>query len=184
MKTKTEVRYADILPSPVGPLIGVVDEDGVLIELRFASGKGEARDRADLERHWKARGFEVEWKAGKLRALARALEHYFSGRSKTFDLELAPEGSAFQKRVWRELAKVPWGTTVSYGELARRVGRPKAARAVGRANATNPIPIVLPCHRVIGASGDLTGYGGGMERKEKLLALEGYRARKNSLFRD
>ncbi len=173
MKTKTEVRYADLIPSPVGTLLGVVDERGTLLELRFASGQGAKQDRADVERHWKARGFEVEWSEPKLRVVAKALERYFAGRSKAFDLELAPEGSPFQNKVWLELAKIPWGTTVSYGELARRVGRPKAARAVGRANATNPIPIVLPCHRVIGASGDLTGYGGGMERKEKLLALEG-----------
>ncbi len=173
VKTATAVRYADSIPSPVGVLLAVVDERGTLVELRFASEKGTARDRAELEREYARRGLEVEWSPAKLRAVARELERYFAGRSKRFELAVAPEGSEFQRRVWRELAKIPFGTTISYGELARRVGSPGAARAVGRANGANPIPIVLPCHRVIGASGALTGYGGGMERKEKLLALEG-----------
>jgi methylated-DNA-[protein]-cysteine S-methyltransferase len=171
--TTTLPRHAASIPSPVGDLLAVVDAHARLVELRFASAQGASRDRAELERDHARRGHALDWSPAKLRAVARELERYFTGRSRTFALETAPEGTPFQLRVWRELARIPWGTTISYGELARRVGRPLAARAVGRANGSNPIPIVLPCHRVIGASGALTGYGGGMERKEKLLALEG-----------
>lgn len=100
------------------------------------------------------------------------LQEYFDGTRQEFDLPLVLEGTEFQKRVWRALAKIPYGATISYGELARRIGRPDAARAVGAANGRNPISIVLPCHRVIGQSGKLTGYGGGLAVKEALLALE------------
>lgn len=101
------------------------------------------------------------------------LEEYFQGKRRVFDLPLAPKGTPFQQRVWQELAKVPWGTVVTYGELAVRVGSPKACRAVGQANHNNPLPIFLPCHRVVGANGSLTGYAGGLERKKWLLQHEG-----------
>ena len=105
---------------------------------------------------------------------ARAqLEDYFAGRRRTFDLPLAPVGTPFQRRVWEALREIPYGETVSYGVLAARLGQPGAGRAVGLANGQNPISIVIPCHRVIGAGGALTGYGGGLERKRWLLALEG-----------
>lgn len=107
----------------------------------------------------------------------RQLEAYFAGDLDNFRLPLAPQGTPFQQRVWKELIKIPYGQTISYGELARRIGNPKASRAVGLANGSNPIPIIIPCHRVIGADGRLTGYGGGLEIKEKLLALESRRAR-------
>jgi methylated-DNA-[protein]-cysteine S-methyltransferase len=102
----------------------------------------------------------------------RQLSEYFSGRRTTFDLPLAPQGTQFQGRVWEELQKIPYGTTISYGELARRIGNANASRAVGLANGRNPISIIVPCHRVIGANGKLTGYGGGLPRKEALLAFE------------
>jgi methylated-DNA-[protein]-cysteine S-methyltransferase len=102
----------------------------------------------------------------------RQLAAYFRGDLEEFDLPLAPAGTEFQRRVWQELARIPYGATISYGELARRVGNPKAARAVGLANGRNPVPIVVPCHRVIGSDGRLSGYGGGLGRKEALLALE------------
>ena len=109
-----------------------------------------------------------------LDAAKRALAEYFSGERKSFaDLALAPEGTAFEKKVWRALARIPFGQTESYGALARRIGHPGAARAVGRANGRNPLWLVLPCHRVIGADGSLTGYGGGLARKRWLLAHEG-----------
>jgi methylated-DNA-[protein]-cysteine S-methyltransferase len=101
------------------------------------------------------------------------LEEYFSGQRRDFDLELAPQGTEFQLRVWNELTRIPYGTTISYGELARRLGNPDASRAVGTANGANPIPIVVPCHRVIGADGSLTGFGGGLKAKAALLELEG-----------
>lgn len=101
------------------------------------------------------------------------LDRYFNGSLTRFSLEYSLTGTPFQQRVWQALAKVPYGTTISYGELARRVGNAKAARAVGMANAKNPLPIVIPCHRVIGKNGTLTGFGGGLDVKQKLLALEG-----------
>jgi len=102
----------------------------------------------------------------------RQLRDYFAGRRTGFDLPLAPEGTPFQQAVWRQLQDIPYGGTISYGELARRVGNPKASRAVGAANGANPIPIVIPCHRVIGADGRLTGFGGGLPVKRALLDLE------------
>ena len=102
----------------------------------------------------------------------RQLDEYFAGSLRDFTLPLAPKGRAFQKLVWAELLRIPCGETCSYGELARRLGNPNASRAVGLANGRNPISIIVPCHRVIGASGRLTGYGGGIEQKEMLLALE------------
>lgn len=101
------------------------------------------------------------------------LNEYFSGQRQTFDLPLSPRGTPFQHSVWRQLSQIPWGETRSYGDIARAIGRPGAARAVGMANQTNPIPIIIPCHRVIGANGSLTGYAGGLHVKALLLALEG-----------
>jgi methylated-DNA-[protein]-cysteine S-methyltransferase len=100
------------------------------------------------------------------------LREYFTGERAAFDLELVMHGSPFESRVWRALRDIPYGVTVSYGELARRIGQPSAARAVGLANGRNPISVIVPCHRVIGANGTLTGYGGGLERKRMLLELE------------
>jgi methylated-DNA-[protein]-cysteine S-methyltransferase len=121
-----------------------------------------------------------EWRRTKAwtrddRALAATREQlieYFAGERTEFDLPLAPEGTGFQRKVWSELCAIPYGVTISYGELARRIGQPTAARAVGLANGSNPLPIVVPCHRVIGADGSLTGFGGGIERKRWLLAHE------------
>lgn len=107
-----------------------------------------------------------------LRRAERQLREYFDGGRRGFDLPLAPAGTDFQRRVWRELGRIPYGETRSYGDLARRIGRPGAARAVGAANGRNPLAIVVPCHRVIGADGALTGYGGGLPVKQTLLALE------------
>lgn len=100
------------------------------------------------------------------------LAAYFAGRLTRFDLALAPEGTPFQREVWSALTEIPYGETVSYSELARRIGRPAATRAVGAANGKNPLPIVVPCHRVIGADGSLTGFGGGISIKRRLLDLE------------
>jgi methylated-DNA-[protein]-cysteine S-methyltransferase len=100
------------------------------------------------------------------------LNRYFAGDLKNFTLPMAPEGTNFQRRVWQNLCDIPYGETISYGQLAQRIGNPNASRAVGLANGSNPIPIIIPCHRVIGSNGKLTGYGGGLPIKEKLLALE------------
>lgn len=105
-------------------------------------------------------------------AAVEQLQQYFAGERTTFDLPLAIDGGAFQRRVWRALLDIPYGETASYGEIAARIGAPGAARAVGLANGRNPIAVIVPCHRVIGADGTLTGYGGGLERKRLLLDLE------------
>jgi methylated-DNA-[protein]-cysteine S-methyltransferase len=111
--------------------------------------------------------------AGPLPAAVLQLEEYFVGKRRDFDLPLRPQGTDFQQCVWRALTEIPYGVTWSYGELAKRIGNPNASRAVGLANGQNPISILVPCHRVIGANGSLTGYGGGLERKRWLLAHEG-----------
>ncbi len=103
----------------------------------------------------------------------RQLEAYFTGRLRHFDLQLAPAGTEFQRQTWAALCEIPYGETRSYAEIARRIGRPRAIRAVGAANGSNPLPVVVSCHRVIGGDGDLTGFGGGLERKRFLLRLEG-----------
>jgi methylated-DNA-[protein]-cysteine S-methyltransferase len=107
-----------------------------------------------------------------LRQAIRQLEAYFSGKLRTFALDLAPQGTPFQQSVWQALQELPYGETTSYGALAHRLGKPQASRAVGAANGRNPLPVVIPCHRVIGSTGKLTGYGGGLDIKEALLAFE------------
>ncbi len=139
-------------PSPVGPLT-LFEEEGVLVELRFGDF-GEADVSELLER-------------------ARCqIAEYFSGVRRTFDLPLAPAGTPFRQRVWQALLAIPYGECRSYGAVAAAVGQPKASRAVGMANRCNPLPILIPCHRVVGANGRLTGYAGGLDKKELLLNLE------------
>lgn len=148
------------IESPLGPLLLVADDAG-LRQILFVNG----RHRAKPEPSWK------EDRAPHAETI-RQLHAYFAGELENFDLQLAPEGTPFQLEVWRRLCDIPYGETISYGELASRIGNPKASRAVGLANGSNPLPIVIPCHRVIGSNGKLTGYGGGLPLKEKLLALE------------
>jgi len=147
------------IESPLGPLLLAADQAG-LREIRFVG-----RHPAQPESSW------TEDRA-PLTETIRQLEAYFAGDLENFNLQLAPEGTPFQLEVWQRLCDIPYGKTISYGELAGRIGNPKASRAVGLANGSNPIPIVIPCHRVIGSNGKLTGYGGGLPIKEKLLALE------------
>lgn len=149
--------YASTFPSPVGALTAVVDEDGALVELRFAR-------QPPLD--------GIAWDEARCVHVRRQLDEYFRGERKAFGLELRPRGTAWQQKVWAALRDLPYGATIDYRELARRAGNPNAPRAAGRANATNPIPIIIPCHRVIGAGGALTGYGGGLENKALLLGLE------------
>ncbi|MCL4797051.1 MAG: methylated-DNA--[protein]-cysteine S-methyltransferase [Bryobacteraceae bacterium] len=145
-------RYA-ILDTPAGPLT-VAGRDGWVETLRFGAEAGKG------------------WEPGAFPDAARQLELYFQAKLKEFDLALRPEGTEFQQQVWTELRCIPYGATVTYGELARRIGHPAAVRAVGLANGANPIAIVIPCHRVVGAGGKLTGYAGGLDVKRRLLALE------------
>jgi methylated-DNA-[protein]-cysteine S-methyltransferase len=148
------------IESPVGPLLLAADYSG-LRRLEFVNG----RKPAQPDPRWQEN-------AQYLREAIRQLRAYFAGELETFDIPLAPAGTPFQLTVWKHLCDIPYGETISYGELARRVGNPNASRAVGLANGSNPIAIVVPCHRVIGSNGKLTGYGGGLPIKEKLLALE------------
>ena len=108
-----------------------------------------------------------------LSRLFEQLEEYFAGNRTAFDLPLDPEGTEFQKKIWRELLHIPYGSTITYGELSERVGDKKAVRAIGKANGQNPLPIIIPCHRVVGSNNDLVGYSGGIERKRWLLQHEG-----------
>lgn len=161
--------YATTFPTPLGTMLAAVDEAGALLLLHF----GEVDSGAELAERIGAGGDDVVWSDERCGAVRAQVDEYFRGDRTEFDLPLAARGTPFQRRVWDQLRAIPYGRTLSYGELARRVGRPGAARAVGRANALNPIGVVVPCHRVVGSDGALTGYAGGMERKERLLALEG-----------
>jgi len=109
---------------------------------------------------------------GQFKEVCRQLDHYFAGDLKTFELPLAPRGTRFQQSVWAELMKIPYGDTTSYGVIAKKLDNPKAVRAVGSANGRNPIPVIIPCHRVVGSDGSLTGFGGGLPTKSFLLNLE------------
>lgn len=162
------LRYGTFA-TPLGPMVAVVDETGALTHLDFIDEEGDVK--AWLARHVR----DAALRPGKaaIARVAKTMRAYYAGEIHDFDLPLNAKGTPFQKRVWDELVQIPYGTTISYGELAERVGRPSAARAVGRANGTNPIAVVVPCHRVIGANGDLTGYAGGLAIKAALLALEG-----------
>jgi len=148
------------MPTPVGRLRLAGDEEG----LRGISFQNRFRPVEIAEDPERARE--------PFREVIAQLETYFAGERRGFDLPLAPEGTPFQREVWSALLAIPYGETVSYGELARRLGRSNASRAVGAANGRNPIPIIIPCHRVIGADGSLTGFGGGLAIKRRLLELE------------
>jgi methylated-DNA-[protein]-cysteine S-methyltransferase len=139
------------------------------------AGDDESVRRIDFPKDGKARTPQPDWtesQKGPVGKAVKQLREYFAGKRADFDLPLAPDGTEFQRTVWRNLQDIPYGETISYGELAKRVGNPKASRAVGAANGQNPIPIVIPCHRVIGSTGKLTGFGGGLPTKEALLTLE------------
>ncbi|HEX7049748.1 MAG TPA: methylated-DNA--[protein]-cysteine S-methyltransferase [Longimicrobiales bacterium] len=161
--------YATRIPTPIGEVAALVEDDGALVALPYVDG-GSA---AQIARRAGLPDVSLVWDSERGAPVAAQLDEYFRGERRAFDLPLRPRGTPFQQRVWRALLDIPYGATISYGALAARVGRPGSARAVGRANGTNPIPIIIPCHRVVGADGALTGYGGGIERKQRLLALEG-----------
>ncbi|MBN8221859.1 MAG: methylated-DNA--[protein]-cysteine S-methyltransferase [Spirochaetes bacterium] len=156
------MTYYATVSSPVGDLLLVSD--------------GKDLIRVSMEKQKFAAEIGEDWieknDVPVLKLAAEQLKSYFAGLLDHFDLPLAFRGTEFQNKVWSELTKIPYGQTISYGELARRVGNPQASRAVGLANGKNPIAIIVPCHRVIGTNGTLTGYGGGLPRKKKLLELE------------
>lgn len=147
--------YSTTVSSPIGVLTLTADDDALT---GLHMGRLATSGRKD---------------PGRFVGVIAQLERYWARELKEFDVELRPTGTPFQVRVWNALRDIPYGRTASYGDIARRIDSPRAVRAVGRANGANPIAIIVPCHRVIGANGTLTGYGGGLPRKQKLLRLEG-----------
>jgi methylated-DNA-[protein]-cysteine S-methyltransferase len=156
----TTTMYYDYFDSPIGRLMLAMDDQGLR--------------HVDFERGRYPTAIGVDWERGHnaLPEVRAQLGAYFSGRLTQFDLPLAPSGTQFQQRVWSQLLRIPYGAMTSYGEIARRLGEPTASRAVGAANGRNPLPIIVPCHRVVGADGSLTGFGGGLPVKRFLLDLE------------
>lgn len=154
------MTYYCWIPSPVGQLFLAGSEAGLKV-IDFSSRDREHAPVPDGQENQSA-----------LQDLICQLESYFAGKLKVFSLPLAPQGTPFQMRVWRCLQGIPYGQTMSYGRVARQIGKPNASRAVGAACGRNPLSIVIPCHRVIGSTGKLTGFGGGLNTKQKLLALE------------
>ena len=153
------MRYYTELPTMAG-LLRIVEENDAIVQIQFEQEQKTAGDAALQD-------------TPLLLEAKRQLEEYFAGLRAGFSLPLNPQGTAFQKKVWQQLEAIPYGQTRTYGQIAAAVGQPTASRAVGGANHNNPIAIVIPCHRVIGANGKLTGYAGGLDIKEKLLRLEG-----------
>jgi methylated-DNA-[protein]-cysteine S-methyltransferase len=148
------------LDSPVGRLL-LAGDGTALHRIGFPAGKAALKPEPDWLRH-----------NGLFRNATDQLRAYFAGALQQFDLPLAPQGTPFQQKVWKALLEIPYGETRSYGNIALSIGKPTASRAIGAANGVNPIPIIIPCHRVIGSSGQLVGFGGGLPTKKKLLTLE------------
>ncbi|WP_306252732.1 methylated-DNA--[protein]-cysteine S-methyltransferase [Parvularcula sp. IMCC14364] len=149
------------IPSPVGNFL-LAGRDGALTCTSFTTGHRDRQPQSD----WRE-------DAGPFSEIIPQFTAYFEGEATQFDIPLRSQGTDFQKKVWQALTAIPYGRTWSYGDLARKVGNPNASRAVGAANGANPLPVIVPCHRVIGASGKLTGFGGGLDTKATLLRLEG-----------
>ncbi|HEY8283124.1 MAG TPA: methylated-DNA--[protein]-cysteine S-methyltransferase [Chloroflexota bacterium] len=160
--------YLDTTDSPAGPLSFAVDEHDALLWLTFHEGRYERTIEEELARV----GHDLHQDRTRTAAIRLQLEEYCAGTRRGFDFPLALVGTPWQKLVWRALIEIPFGQTRTYAQVAAMIGRPTAARAMGRANATNRIPLVIPCHRVIGADGSLTGFGGGIHLKTRLLAHE------------
>ncbi|MEA2551949.1 MAG: methylated-DNA-[protein]-cysteine S-methyltransferase [Fimbriimonadaceae bacterium] len=173
------MTYFTIFDSPIGQLL--LTSDGASITRLFMEdyegGPTASSDFLGTNGHARFGSLpHADWQDGAALPMIRKakdqIDEFFAGNRHDFDLPLKPEGTEFQRTVWDELTRIPFGKTISYGELARRIGKREASRAVGLANGRNPISIIVPCHRVIGASGRLTGYGGGIDRKEWLLGHE------------
>ena len=153
-------RYWDRIETPFGLFAAWVDEAGCLLRFRFRSDDAERVDR------------EAEQNPTALENVRRQVAEYSAGERRIFEFELLPEGPDFDKLVWKALSRIPFGVTTSYGAIAKTIGQPGAARAVGAANGANPIALIVPCHRVIGSDGSLTGFGGGLPLKRRLLEHE------------
>ncbi len=152
--------YYDFLPSPIGNLLLVANNTG-LKQILFEDENQFGKIKADWVKD-----------PSKLKSVSDQLIAYFNKERTTFDVTLSPDGSAFQKQIWKQLLEIPYGKTCSYLDIAGSINKPSACRAIGMANSKNPIPIIIPCHRVIGKNGKLTGYAGGLETKAKLLKIE------------
>lgn len=161
--------YLETVDSPAGPLTFAVNDDGALLFLSFLEGNYSTTIEEDLTNE----GYTCLADSARTAAARTQLIEYANGQRQTFDLLVVLVGTEWQKAVWTALMQVPFGETRTYGDLARALGRPQSSRAVGRANGTNRIPLVIPCHRIIGADGSLTGFGGGLHLKTALLAHEG-----------
>jgi methylated-DNA-[protein]-cysteine S-methyltransferase len=160
--------YVETVPSPAGPLTFAVDDAGALRWARFEHGHYREND-VEARAH---EGFVLREDGARTARAAEQFREYHAGVRRTFDLPVVLDGSPWQRMVWRLLPCIPYGETRTYAQLAAMIGRPGAARAVGRANALNRIPLVIPCHRVVGANGSLTGFAGGTHLKARLLAHE------------
>lgn len=161
----TDQFYSGHIPTPIGRMIAVVDNHGAVVRLDFEEDRRRPLpvSQISIARH----------DDQAVAHIAEQLHEYFALERRCFELELAPRGTPFLQSAWQQLAQVPYGTMTTYGELAKCADHKSSARAYGRANAINPISIIVPCHRVIGADGKLTGYSGGLDKKEALLQLEG-----------
>lgn len=177
------MTYYTIIKTPIGRLLLTSDGEALTgVHMEDHEGGPQALSGFLSSDSDRVAGFSslptLSWEAGDaipvLQETQKQLEAFFNGKLEAFDLPLRPTGTLFQRTVWDELTRIPYGKTISYGELAKRIGNPVASRAVGLANGKNPIAIVIPCHRVIGSDGKLTGYGGGMDRKKWLLEHEGF----------
>jgi len=171
---RVETLYRSTYSSPLGRYV-LVSSDGGLVCV-----KPEDQRTPDLD-GWRSEGAKFLEGGGHNKAAALQLDAYFAGELKRFDVPLDMRGTAFQRRVWEQLTAISYGETWSYGEVAAAIGRPSASRAVGHANGSNPVSIIVPCHRVIGSSGRLVGYGGGLDRKRALLELEAAATQKRLL---
>jgi methylated-DNA-[protein]-cysteine S-methyltransferase len=161
--------FVDKVPSPLGELFIALTETGAVNRLWFLHQKTVEQASAACAN----KDDTVEWNLASCSSVARQLKEYFDRRRRSFELQVEPQGTPFQKKVWDELLRIPYGETVTYGDLALRLGNQQFSRAVGHANAANPIAIIIPCHRVIGSDRSLTGYGGGLAVKRALLVHEG-----------
>ncbi|MGH2504606.1 MAG: methylated-DNA--[protein]-cysteine S-methyltransferase [Ktedonobacterales bacterium] len=162
------VAYLEMTASPAGPLAFAVDDMGALLRSQFVAGAYTLSLEEELARA----GYELARDPARTAQARAQLLEYHHGARGAFSVPLALVGTEWQRAIWLALTRIPCGETRGYGELAAELGRPHAARAVGRANATNPLPLIVPCHRLVGANGALTGYGGGLDLKAKLLAHE------------
>ncbi|ADI00064.1 methylated-DNA--[protein]-cysteine S-methyltransferase [Salisediminibacterium selenitireducens] len=168
---KNSALMYSVMNSPLGDLTLVKSEKG-LCYIEFGSSKDTI---CHVRRKLRTRQIrdELVWNEDELTAVKTQLEEYFNGERTSFDVALDMKGTPFQKLVWEKVNQIPYGKTKSYKDIAVEIGAPKAVRAIGGANNQNPVPLIIPCHRVIGSNGSLVGYGGGLDKKEKLLDLEG-----------